>query len=66
MNYYGFNREIILKNASDKIIIKVAKKAATYYRSDTEVLRGNARNKYKNLSEKGKDKAGDVKEKDIP
>ena len=33
-------------------IIKEAKKAAKYYITNKEVLTGDARNKYRNLSEK--------------
>ena len=37
------------------IIIKKVKKATKYYIENREVLRENARNKYKNLSENEKD-----------
>ena len=47
------------------IIIKEIKKAAKYYIAYREVLRENARNKYRNLSEEEKDKKGNIKEKDI-
>ena len=47
------------------IIIKEIKKAAKYYIANREVLRENARNKYRNLSEEEKDKKGNIKEKDI-
>ena len=38
------------------IIIKEVQKAAKYYRDNAETLRENARNKYRHLSEKEKDK----------
>ena len=47
----------ILKNAKDKYHNKGGKKkAAKYYIANREVLKDNARNKYRNLSEKEKDK----------
>ena len=39
-----------------KINIIIKKKAAKYYIASKEVLREDARNKYKNLSEKEKEK----------
>ena len=57
LSYYWFNREKLLKNAWDKYHDKRAKqKAAKYYAANQEVLREDARNKYKNLSEKKKNK----------
>ena len=53
MSYYWFNREKILKNEWDKYHNKGRnKKAAKYYAANKEVLKEDARNKYKNLPEK--------------
>ena len=57
MSYYCFNREKILKNALDKYHNKGGKeKADEYYMQKREVLIEDARNKYKILSEKERDK----------
>ena len=57
MSYYWFNREKLLKNAWYKYHNKRGKeKAAKYYAAYQEVLRQDARNKYKSLSEKEKNK----------
>ena len=50
MSYYWFNREKILKKQEIKTIIKEVKKVAKYYIANKEVLREDARNKYRNLS----------------
>ena len=56
MSYYWFSREKLLKNAWDKYHNKRGKqKAAKYYAANQEVLREDARNKYRNLSEKRKE-----------
>ena len=49
MRYYSFNRENILKNAWNKYQYKGGK-AAKYYAANQKVLREDARNKYRNLS----------------
>ena len=64
MSYYWFNREK-WKMESINIIIKGVKRDAKYYIANKEVLRENARNKYRNLPEKEKDKKENIKEKDI-
>ena len=64
MSYYWFNREK-WKMESINIIIKEVKRDAKYYIANKEVLRENARNKYRNLPEKEKDKKENIKEKDI-
>ena len=57
MSYYWFNREKLLKNTWDKYHNKEGKqKAAKYYSANQEVLKGDARNKYRNLQEKKKNK----------
>ena len=56
MSYYWFNYSKILKDAWDKYHNKGRKKAAKYYAANKEVLREDARNKYKSLTEKEKDK----------
>ena len=45
-----------MKNPETNIIIKEVKKTAKYYIANKEVLRKNARNKQRNLSENGKEK----------
>ena len=53
MSYYSFNREKLLNNACDIYPDKEGKQKATkYYAANQEVLREDARNKYRNLSEK--------------
>ena len=57
MSYYWFSRDKILKNAWNKYHNKGGKqKAAKYYAANQEVLKEVAKNKYRNLSEKGKNK----------
>ena len=65
MRHYWFNREKLLKNGWDKYHNKGGKQKATKYdAANQEVLREDVRNKYKNLSEKEKNKKGYTKEKD--
>ena len=66
MSYYWFNKEKLLKNAWDKHHNKGRKqKAAEYYRKNADLIRLEARNKYKILSKKiKKRKTGKIKEKD--
>ena len=65
MSYYWFNCEKLLKNAWDKYHNKGGKqKIAKYYAANQKVLREDARNKYRNLSEMEKNKKGNMKEKD--
>ena len=53
MSYYWFNREKLLKNALDKYHNEGGKqKAANYYAANQNVLREDAKNKYRKLSEK--------------
>ena len=64
MSYYRFNRGKVLKNASNKYHNKGEKeKAAKCYAVNQEVLREDARNKYKNLLWKEKNKKGNMKGK---
>ena len=59
MSYYWFNRKKLLKNAWDKYHNKGGKqKAAKYCAAKQEILREDARNKYRNLLEKEKNKKG--------
>ena len=61
MSYYSFNREKCLKSAWDKYQNKGGKqKAVKYYAANQEALKEDARN----LSEKEKDKKGNIKGKD--
>ena len=53
MSYYWFNTEKLLKNAWNKYHSKGGKqKAAEYYKKSADVITFEARNKYKNMSEK--------------
>ena len=55
MSYYWFNRKKLLKNACDKYHNKEGKqKAAEYCRRNTDLIRLEAKNKYRNLSGKEK------------
>ena len=55
MSYYWFNRKKLLKNACDKYHNKGGKeKAAKYYAANQEVLKEDARNKYRSFSKKEK------------
>ena len=57
MNYYWFNRKKLLKNAWNKYYNKRGKqKVAEYYRKNADLIKLEARNKCKNLSEKEKNK----------
>ena len=53
MSYYWFNRRKLLEYGWDKCHNKGRKqKAAKYYAANKEILREDARNRYRNLSEK--------------
>ena len=55
MSYYWFNREKLLKNTRDKYHNKGGKqKAVKHYAANQNVLREDARKKYRNVSEKNK------------
>ena len=57
MSYYWFNRKSLLKNGRDKYHNKGGKQtAAEYYRENADLIRLEAKNKYRNLSEKEKNK----------
>ena len=57
MSYYWFNRAKILKNAWDKYHNKGRKKAAKYYyAANKEIIKEDARNRYRSLSKTEKDK----------
>ena len=65
MSYYWFNREKLLKNAWDKYHNKGdTEKAAEYYRKNSDLIRLEARNKYRSLPKKEKNKKRNIKEKD--
>ena len=55
MSYYWFNRQKLLKKARGRYNKDGKEKAARYYRDNIKVLRQDARNKYRNLSEKEKE-----------
>ena len=53
MSYYWFSREKLLKNAWNKYHNKGGKqKAAKCYKKNADVIKFEAKNKYKNMSEK--------------
>ena len=57
MSHYWFNREKLLKNVWNKYHNKGGKqKAAEYYKKNADVIKFEARNKYKNMSKKEKNK----------
>ena len=57
MKYYWFNRKNLLKNTSDKYHNKGGKqKAAEYYRKNADLIKLEAKNKYRNLSGKEENK----------
>ena len=57
MSYYWFNRKKLLKNEWNKYHTKGGKqKAAEYYRRNADLIKLEAKNKYRNLSEKEKNK----------
>ena len=60
MSYYWCNRKKLLKNAWEK------QRAPEYYRKNSSLIRLEARNKYKNLSERKRIKKENIKEKDTP
>ena len=53
LTYYQRNRNVILNKAND------------YYENDKERLRGQAKDKYRNLSEEGKIKRENMEKTDI-
>ena len=55
MSYYWFNKEKLLKNTRNKYHSKGGKqKAAEYYKKNADVIKFEAKNKYKSMSEKEK------------
>ena len=56
MSYYQFNRQELLQKAKVRYHIYGGKeKTAEYYIANKEVLKENAKNKYRNLSEEEKE-----------
>ena len=53
MSYYWFNRQKILQNPKEKYS---KKNAAEYYAQNKEAVKEKSRERYKNLSQEGKDK----------
>ena len=49
MSYYWFNREEVLKKAKEKY------NKYEYYKANKDVLKEKVRDRYKNMSEKGKE-----------
>ena len=62
MSYYQFNRKEILLKAKDNYS---KKKGAEYYSKNIEAIKEKSKNRYKNLSEKEKDKLKSTKEEDV-
>ena len=53
MSYYQFNRKELLQKAKERYS---KKKAAEYYLQNKDAIKEKSKNRYKNLSEKEKDK----------
>ena len=64
MSYYWFNRQEILQKAKERYS---KEKAAEYYLKNKEAIKEKAGNRYKNLTQKEKDKIIEYqkKKKDI-
>ena len=62
MNYYWFNRPEILQKAKEKYS---KEKVAEYYKQNKEAIKGKSRERYKNLSQKEKDKKKEYQKKNI-
>ena len=66
MSYYWFNIEKLLKKMHDKYHDKGGKeRAAQYYSKNADLIRLEARSKYRSLPEKKRIKKRNIKEKDI-
>ena len=59
MNYYWFNSQEILQKAKEKYS---KEKAAQYYAQNKEAIKEKSRERYKNLSQKEKDKIKEYQE----
>ena len=67
MSYYWFNREKILKYAWKKYHNEGGKKyAAKYYAAKIEILREDARDKYRRLPKTEEDKKKEISKSKIP
>ena len=62
MNYYWFNRQEILQKAKEKYS---KEKVAEYYKQNKEAIKGKSRERFKNLSQKEKDKKKEYQKKNI-
>ena len=60
MSYYQFNRKEVLQKAKERCS---KKKAAEYYLQNKEAIKEKSKNRYKNLSEKEKDKIKEYQRK---
>ena len=60
MSYYQFHRQKILQKAKERYF---KEKAAEYYLHNKEVIKENARNRYRNLSEEEKNKIKEYQKK---
>ena len=56
MSYHWLNRKKYWKMQETNIITNEVKKTTEYYENNIEFLKENARSKYRNLSEKEKEK----------
>ena len=62
MNYYWFNRQETLQKAKEKYS---KEKVSEYYKQNKEAIKGKSRERYKNLSQKEKDKKKEYQKKNI-
>ena len=60
MSYYWFNRQEILQKSKERYS---KEKAAKYYFQKKEVIKGKAKNRYKNLSKEEKNKIKEYQKK---
>ena len=60
MSYYWFNRQELFQKAKKRYS---KEKAAEYYLQNKEVIKEKSRNRYKNLSEKEKNKIKEYQKK---
>ena len=61
MSYYWFNRQEIVQKAKEKYY---KEKAAEYYLKNKEAIKEKSRDRYKNLSQEGKNKITEYQKKD--
>ena len=62
MSYYQFNRQEILQKTKKNIL---KKKLLEYYAQNKEAIKQKSRERYKNLSQEGKNKIKEYQRKNI-